>query len=67
MPISPAKSDKDRELQWQAEEDARTITRAQEIMQDKARLKRAYEQQKKEASAATKAKQVLASALKRKG
>ena len=29
------------DLQWQAEDDARTMARYQEIMSDKARLKRA--------------------------
>lgn len=34
-------SDKQRELQWQAEEDARTMARYQEILGDSSRMSRA--------------------------
>ena len=41
------------ELQWQAEDDARTMTRYQEIISDKARLKRATTAASKEAANVT--------------
>lgn len=41
------------ELQWRAESDAQTLKRAQEIMQDKNRLKRAQKYIKKELDALT--------------
>ena len=37
-------------LQWQAEDDARTMARYQEIISDKARLKRATTAARKEAA-----------------
>ena len=42
------------DLQWQAEDDARTMARYQEIISDKARLKRATTAAKKEAANLTK-------------
>ena len=38
------------ELQWQAEDDARTMARYQEIISDKARLKKATTAARKEAA-----------------
>ena len=45
---------KKNELQWQAEDDARTMARYQEIISDKARLKRATTAARKEAANLTK-------------
>jgi len=42
-------SDK-QELKWQAEEDARTMARYQQIMEDKARLNRAVKAAKEQAN-----------------
>lgn len=42
-------TDKKRELQWQAEDDARTMAQYQEILQDKARMGRAIKEANKQA------------------
>lgn len=43
------RAEKQRELQWQAEDDARTMARYQEIMNDKNRMSRAVKVAKKQA------------------
>lgn len=53
-----------RELQWQAEDDARTMARYQEIMSDKARLKRATTVARKEAANLTKRANAMSAAAK---
>ena len=53
------------DLQWQAEDDARTMARYQEIISDKARLKRATNAARKEAANLTKRANVMATAAKR--
>ena len=52
------------ELRWQAEYDARTMARYQEIISDKARLKRATTAARKEAANLTKRANVMATAAK---
>lgn len=42
--------DRKQELQWQAEDDARTMARYEEIMMDKARMSRAVKEAKKQAT-----------------
>ena len=53
------------DLQWQAEDDARTMARYQEIISDKARLKRATTAAIKEAANLTKRANAMATAAKR--
>lgn len=53
------------DLQWQAEDDARTMARHQEIMSDKARLKRATTAARKEAANLTKRANAMSAAAKR--
>ena len=53
------------DLQWQAEDDARTMARYQEIISDKARLKRATTAARKEAANLTKRANAMATAAKR--
>ena len=53
------------ELQWQAEDDARTMARYQEIISDKARLKRATNAARKEAANLTKRANAMATAAKK--
>lgn len=53
-----------KELQWQAEDDARTMARYQEIMSDKARLKRATIAARKEATNLTKRANAMSAAAK---
>lgn len=43
------RAEKQRELQWQTEDDARTMARYQEIMNDKNRMSRAVKVAKKQA------------------
>lgn len=43
------REEKQRELEWQAEEDARTMARYQEILNDKKRTQRAVKVAKKQA------------------
>ena len=43
------KGDRERELQWRAEEDARVMAQYQEIMSDKSRLGRAVKTAQKQA------------------
>ena len=52
------------DLQWQAEDDARTMARYQEIISDKARLKRVTTAAKKEAANLTKRANAMATAAK---
>ena len=52
------------DLQWQAEDDARTMARYQEIISDKARLKRATTAATKEAANSTKRANAMATAAK---
>lgn len=52
------------DLQWQAEDDARTMARYQEIISDKARLKRATTAARKEAANLTKRANAMATAAK---
>lgn len=52
------------DLQWQAEDDARTMARYQEIMSDKARLKRATTAARKEAANLTKRANAMSAAAK---
>ena len=54
------------DLEWQAEEDARTIQRAEEIKADMTRLKRALVVAEKQAEASQKAKGIIALAIKGK-
>lgn len=44
-----SREEKKRELQWQAEDDARTMARYQEIMADKARTNRAVKEAQRQA------------------
>ena len=53
-----------KELQWQAEDDARTMAMYQEIISDKARLKRATTAARKEAANLTKRAKAMATAAK---
>jgi hypothetical protein len=53
------------DLQWQAEDDARTMARYQEIMSNKARLKRATTAARKEAALLTKRANAMSAAAKR--
>ena len=53
-----------RELQWQAEDDARTMARSQEVVSDKARLKRATTAARKEAANLTKRANTMSAAAK---
>ena len=55
-----------RELQWQAEEDARTLARYQEIMQDKARQSRATKEAQKQARDLEKRTTIMKKAAKSK-
>ena len=52
------------DLQWQAEDDARTMARYQEIISDKARLKRATAAARKEAANLTKRANAMSAAAK---
>ena len=52
------------DLQWQAEDDARTMARYQEIMSVKARLKRATTAARKEAANLTKRANAMSAAAK---
>ena len=52
------------ELQWQAEDDARKMARYQEIISDKARLKRATTAARKESANLTKRANAMAPAAK---
>lgn len=52
------------DLQWQAEDDARTMARYQEIMSDKARLKRATTAARKEVANLTKRANAMSAAAK---
>ena len=52
------------DLQWQAEDDAITMARYQEIMSDKARLKRATAAARKEAANLTKRANAMSAAAK---
>lgn len=50
------------QLQWQSEEDARTMARYQEIMSDKARMNRAVKEAKRQASDLSKRANAMKSA-----
>ena len=50
------------DLQWQAESDASTMARYQEIMQDKARMNRAIKEANRQASDLTKRASAMKSA-----
>ena len=52
------------DLQWQAESDANTMARYQEIMGDKARMNRAIKEAEKQAKYLTKRASVMQSAAK---
>ena len=53
---------KKQEQQWQAEDDARTMARYQEILSDKARMGRAIKEANKQAQDLTKRASVMKSA-----
>ena len=53
---------KKQEQQWQAEDDARTMARYQEIMSDKARMSRAIKEANKQAADMTKRANAMRSA-----
>ena len=55
---------KKQEQQWQAEDDARTMARYQEILSDKARMGRAIKEANKQAQDLTKRASVMKSAAK---
>ena len=55
---------KKQEQQWQAEDDARTMARYQEITQDKARMGRAIREANKQAQDLTKRANAMRSAAK---
>lgn len=59
---TPMKISTAQEQKWQAEDDVRTLTRAKEIMEDKARMKRAKVMAESQAAEAAK----VAAQLKRK-
>ena len=50
-PLTPTKASKKDENDWQAEDDSRTLVRAEEIKADKARLKRALAKVKEQSAA----------------
>lgn len=52
------------DLQWQAESDANTMARYQEILNDKARMSRAIKEANKQAQDLTKRASVMKSAAK---
>jgi len=54
-----------KEQQWQAESDARTLAEYQEILSDKARLKRATTAAKKQAANLTKRANAMSKAANR--
>ena len=60
------KEERARELQWQAEEDARTMARYQEIMADKARTNRAVKEAKKQANDLEKRTNIMKRVVKTK-
>lgn len=60
------KEEKARELQWQAEDDARTLARYQEIMADKARTNRAIKEAKKQANDLEKRTNIMKKVVKTK-
>lgn len=53
-----------RKLQWQAEEDARTLARYQEILQDKKRAERASKEASKQAKDLAKRSDIMKKASK---
>ena len=55
---------KKQEQQWQAEEDARTLGRYQEIMQDRARMSRATKEAEKQARDLSKRASIMQNASK---
>jgi hypothetical protein len=57
---------KKQEQQWQAEEDARTLGRYQEIRQDKARMSRATREAEKQAKDLSKRASIMQNAAKSK-
>lgn len=57
---------KKQEQQWQAEEDARTLGRYQEILQDKARMNRATKEAEKQARDLSKRASIMQNASKAK-
>ena len=57
---------KKQEQQWQAEDDARTMARYQEILQDKARMGRAIKEANKQAQELNKRANAMRSAAKAK-
>jgi len=57
--IAMAKISNKQEKQWQAEEDAHTMARYQEIMSDKTRMSRAIKVAKQQASDLEKRSQVM--------
>lgn len=57
---------KKQEQQWQAEEDARTLGRYQEILQDKARMTRATKEAEKQARDLSKRANIMQNAAKAK-
>ena len=60
------KEERARELQWQAEDDARTLARYQEIMADKARTNRAIKEAKKQANDLEKRTNIMKKVVKTK-
>jgi hypothetical protein len=57
---------KKQEQRWQAEEDARTLGRYQEILQDKARMSRATREAEKQAKDLSKRASIMQNAAKSK-
>ena len=57
---------KKQEQQWQAEEDARTLGRYQEILSDKARMNRATKEAERQARDLSKRANIMQSAAKAK-
>ena len=57
---------RNKELQWQAEDDASTMARYQEIMEDKARMNRAIKVAKSKAADLTKRASAMQSVAKTK-
>jgi hypothetical protein len=60
------KTDKARELQWQAQDDAMTMARYQEIMSDNARKNRALKEAQKQANELQKRTNIMRKVVKSK-
>ena len=62
-----SKEDRERELRWRAEEDARIMAQYQEILNDKSRMNRATKEAQRQANDLQKRANALKSVAKRGG